>query len=565
MQRVFRRFIKPEHPLAASGQGGDVEQAKRPQLQMIWPRSRLMEPPVWTVPEGYALRTYQSGDEPRFLRLMDCAEFKEWDMDRFQLWFQKILPDGLFFVVHQESGQVVATGMTLHAPTIDCPFRGSLEWVATDPAHRGKGLGHAVSAAATRHLLEAGYRDICLQTDDWRLPALKMYLKLGWVPFLSLKDSPGRWRAVCETLEWPYTPEVWPRPDHLLMEKGLYELDMTVIDNPPVELWDQVVSQSEYATFFHTSTWAQILAQTYPHFQISTKGFVLHDGVVAIVPLMDISEQDRSFKWHESMFPGVYGGAVAERHLTQAEISYIFQHLAKARTACIHVIGNPSTDYTLPSSYSRSLLCTHVLTLDKGYDAIFKNYSRGRKSSVKKARKMGVEIGVAETEEEFRSYYYEVYQDSLRRWEDNVLANYPYSLFEQIYQRRSESMKLWVAKVDGEIVSGNLIFYHNRHVVYWHGATRESYFSYRPGCLLMTEIIRDACQKGFRYYDFNPSGGLKGVETYKERFGAQRVHFYSYVWNHNRVHRAYHKTVTLVRALLRRTAHNRDQKEALGG
>jgi hypothetical protein len=339
---------------------------------------------------------------------------------------------------------------------------------------------------------------------------------------------------------------------------------MRAIENPSVELWDQVVSWSEYATFFHTSTWAQIIAQTYPHFHIASKGFVLDDGVVAIVPLLGSTERNRYFKWYESMFPGVYGGAVAERNLTRTEVNYIFQHLANAHTARIHVMGNPYTDHDLPPSYIRSPLYTHVLSLDKGFDAIFKSYSKGHKADTKKARRMGVEVGVAETEEEFRSYY-ETYEDSLRRWGDSTLISFPYTLFKQIYCRRSENIKLWVAKVDGEIVSGSLIFYHNRHAVWWHGATRESYFSYCPGHLLTTEIIKDACQGGFSYYDFNPSGGLKGVERYKKSFGAQPVYFYSYVWNDNRVHQAYQKARALVLQLLKRTTRSPDQKETLAG
>lgn len=331
---------------------------------------------------------------------------------------------------------------------------------------------------------------------------------------------------------------------------------MKVIDNIPKDLWDQVVAKCNYATFFHTSTWAEMLAQTYPHFHIATKGFILDDGVVAVVPLVGTTERNRYFKRYESMFPGAYGGAVAKRNLTQTEIRSIFQRLANARTAYIHVMGNPYTNHDLPPSYNRSLLYTHVLSLDKGFDAIFKNYSHGHKHSARKARRMGVEIGVAETEEEFRSHYYQVYQDSLRRWGDNVLESYPYSLFEQIYHRRSEGAKLWVARVSGEIVSGTLAFYHNSRVVAWHGATLERYFSYCPAHLLDTEIIRDACQRGFSYYDFNPSGGLKGVERYKEAFGAQPVQFYSYVWNDNRVHQAYHKAVALVLGLLKRTTRS---------
>jgi len=185
-------------------------QMEKRQLQMVWPISRLTEPPIWIVPEGYALRTYRPGDEAGFFQLMDRAGFKGWDMEPFQPWLQKILPDGLFLVVHRESGDLVVTAMATHSPSPLHPFGGALGWVAGDPAHRGKGLGYVVCAAVTRRFLEAGYRRIYLQTDDWRLPALKTYLKLGWVPFLFQADMPGRWRTVCETLGWPYTPEVWP-------------------------------------------------------------------------------------------------------------------------------------------------------------------------------------------------------------------------------------------------------------------------------------------------------------------------------------------------------------------
>lgn len=326
---------------------------------------------------------------------------------------------------------------------------------------------------------------------------------------------------------------------------------MRVIEKPSVELWDQVVSRSEYATFFHTSSWAQVLAQTYPHFHIATKGFVLDDGVVAIVPLVGATERNRYFKWYESMFPGVYGSAVAERNLTQAEISFIFQHLANARTARIHVMGNPYADHDLPPSYSRSPLCTHVLSLAEGFDAVFKNFRKGKRKSTRKARRMGVEIAVAQTEEEYRSYY-EVYEDSLRRWGDRTLFSYPYRLFEQVYHLHSESVKLWVAKVDGKIVSGSLTFYHNRHVVSWHGATRESFFSYCPSILIKAETIMDACQRGFRYYDFNPSGGLKGVETFKEGFGAQKMYLYAYEWRDTGLYRVYQKLRGLGRSVLNR-------------
>ena len=99
--------------------------------------------------------------------------------------------------------------MALHDHTAWHPFGGELGWVAGDPAHAGKGLGRAVSAAVTARLLDAGYRNIHLYTEDWRLAALKTYLKLGYIPFLYSAEMPDRWQAICTRLQWPFTPEAW--------------------------------------------------------------------------------------------------------------------------------------------------------------------------------------------------------------------------------------------------------------------------------------------------------------------------------------------------------------------
>ena len=39
----------------------------------------------------------------------------------------------------------------------------------------------------------------------------------------------------------------------------------------------------------------------------------------------------------------------------------------------------------------------------------------------------------------------------------------------------------------------------------------------------MYEVIKNACEKKYTWFDFNPSAGLKGVIAFKERFGAQAL------------------------------------------
>lgn len=319
---------------------------------------------------------------------------------------------------------------------------------------------------------------------------------------------------------------------------------MKVIDHPSRDLWHQVVTESPYATFFHTPTWADILVAAYPDLHIATKAFVLDDGVVAIVPLVGRIERNRFFRWYESMFPGGYGGPVAKRPLSGEEIRLIFQHLIDHKTSFVHVMGNPflekGEDSCLFRGYTYSVQYTHVLCLDGGFDSVISKFSPEKRRCARRAIKMGVKVSIAETAEEYRQYY-EVYLDTLRRWGNKTLISYPSELFDHMCQQRSQSIKLWIAKLNDNIISGKLVFYHNQRAFYWHGATLQHHFNHHPGPLLMTEIIKDACQNGIRYLDLGPSGGLPGVEQYKESFGAEKRFFGSYLWDANQLYRTYQR------------------------
>lgn len=185
-----------------------MSEQPQPQLQMRYFTRRLGAPPA-RAPQGYLLRTYRPGDEEPFYTLMDKAGFGLWDAEKLRPWQEKILPEGWFVIVEQASGRLVATTMAVHNVTELNPGGGELGWVAADPAHAGRGLGLAVCAAVTGRLVQAGYPVLYLMTDDFRLPAIKTYLKLGWTPWLFREGMAERWQAVCETLGWPYTPEAW--------------------------------------------------------------------------------------------------------------------------------------------------------------------------------------------------------------------------------------------------------------------------------------------------------------------------------------------------------------------
>ena len=82
---------------------------------------------------------------------------------------------------------------------------GVLDYVVTHPEHRGKGLGRATCIEVSRFLVDRGCKSVSLGTDDWRLPAIHIYLSMGFRPVMNRNDMPGRWAAVYENLEGDWT------------------------------------------------------------------------------------------------------------------------------------------------------------------------------------------------------------------------------------------------------------------------------------------------------------------------------------------------------------------------
>jgi hypothetical protein len=98
----------------------------------------------------------------------------------------------------------------------------------------------------------------------------------------------------------------------------------------------------------------------------------------------------------------------------------------------------------------------------------------------------------------------------------------------ELEKQRGRGVRLWVGSLDGRVVSGVLVLYRGAHCVVWHAATHSEYLSSNASSLVYLTAIRAACEEGLRWFDFNPSGHLRGVEFFKESWGAKRLQFDMY-------------------------------------
>ena len=181
------RPVTPER-FAANDSGVQIDHA---QLRMRYSRG-LGGLSAWSPPNGFELCSYDVRFDDEIRALLAVAGFPSLAGDRFQtdLIRQEEAKEGSCLVLYE--GRVVGAAFAGRFDDTD----GRIDYVVADPNLRGNGIGVGVCTGVTKYLLERGYQTVTLHTDDWRMPAIETYQKLGFEPVLFREDMKARWDAV---------------------------------------------------------------------------------------------------------------------------------------------------------------------------------------------------------------------------------------------------------------------------------------------------------------------------------------------------------------------------------
>ncbi len=156
-------------------------------------------PPDLELPAGFVMREYEQKDLPSLTDLMQGAFPEEhWTTDRIQksLFDDPTVVNTLVIV---DGNKVVASASARLLPD-KFPASGYVHWVGSHPEYKGKRLGYSVSLAVLRIFKTLGCKDAVLETDDFRLAAIKIYNDLGFVPEHRHESHPERWARVFSDL-----------------------------------------------------------------------------------------------------------------------------------------------------------------------------------------------------------------------------------------------------------------------------------------------------------------------------------------------------------------------------
>jgi mycothiol synthase len=188
VQGVVCPYQRPDHGSA---------KVSEPQLFMRLPELSDL-PPAPALESRYALRVAVPADHGQLAELLSEAFGDSWDTTRVADEFSPGNGVEATYVVVSPAG-VVATASARRLPD-RYPEAGYVHYVGARVSERGRRLGEVVTRRVLVHFAAAGLDQAVLETDDFRLPAVRTYLRLGFVPESRTPGEARRWSKVLRNL-----------------------------------------------------------------------------------------------------------------------------------------------------------------------------------------------------------------------------------------------------------------------------------------------------------------------------------------------------------------------------
>lgn len=289
--------------------------------------------------------------------------------------------------------------------------------------------------------------------------------------------------------------------------------------------WDSIISHSPHGTLFHQWEWLKITekhtrSQLYPF--IGLKG----STPIGVFPLFFQKKGPLRMVFspppHAALF---YLGPVMvdDDMLKQQKREFNYIEFQKSVDAFIkkdlkaHYISislSPSLQDPRPfgwSGYSVELNFDYCVDLSHTFDYLLQRLDKKQRQNLNRAKKRGITIEIGAKKE------YEKILDLMDiRYEQqgkNVMESREY--FLDIYDKYKENLKIFVAKVDGEIVTGTIdLQYRNTHYSWIGNPKPKKPIAPSPNDLLICESVRFAQEQGFRYYVTMSAAGDKRLHSY---------------------------------------------------
>ena len=286
---------------------------------------------------------------------------------------------------------------------------------------------------------------------------------------------------------------------------------ITVREAADLDAVDAYATDRPAATAYHRPGWLRIITRAFRH---RTTCLIAESGgqIAGVLPLAFLSS--RLFGRYAVSLPFVnYGGVVADtpeaqRALIEAAVD------ATARTGASY-LELRHTSRSSPALQARSHKVAMTMPLEATSEQQWQRLDKKVRNQVRKAEKSGLQVQVGHVE--LLRPFYEVFARNMR---DLGTPVYSRRFFDEVLTTFPEASRVFVVTSDARPVAASIVHWHRDRIeVPWASAIRD----FNPLCanvFLYWQMLRFACDRRFRTFDFGRSTPGGGTYRFKEQWGA---------------------------------------------
>ena len=281
--------------------------------------------------------------------------------------------------------------------------------------------------------------------------------------------------------------------------------------------WDDFVFACPDATFFHRAAWQNIIKDVFHH---ATYFFYAEDAgeIQGVLPLAHVNS--RLFGNSLVALPfAVYGGVAAQSAEATLALEDEAQKLAKKLGVDHLEFRNMKPQHT--EWPTQDLYVTFRKEILPDVEANMLAIPRKQRAMVRK----GIKNGLKSTVDRSSDRFFKLFADNVHRHGTPAMPKRYFDTLLQVFGKDCEV--LTVTGPDGQLLSSVLSFYFRDEVLPYYAGDDESARHLAANDFKYWELMRRACDRGCKLFDYGRSKEGTGPYAFKKNWGfePQPLHY----------------------------------------
>ena len=303
------------------------------------------------------------------------------------------------------------------------------------------------------------------------------------------------------------------------MEKEAAAPDaLRVRELQPVDFyrWNEFVSACPEATFFHRAGWKTVIERAFGH---RTNFLYAEAGgrIEGVLPLAEV----RSLLFGHTLVSlpfCVYGGIAARSERARRALDDAATALAEKQRVD-HLEYRSLTPHH-PEWAQTDLYVTFRKAIDSDVEKNLLEIPRKQRAMVRK----GIKAGLKSETDDGVGRFFAAYADSVHRLGTPVFSRRYFEVLREVFGADCEVLTV---TRDGGLVASVMSFYFRDEVLPYYGGGTELAREVAGNDFMYWEVMRRACERGLRVFDYGRSKRGTGSFDFKKNWGfePQPLHY----------------------------------------